>query len=135
METVIFACVRNAGRSQMASAFFNALAAPDRARSLSAGTQPADRIHPVVLDVMREQEIDLSGHRPQRLTESLARGASFLVTMGCGDQCPYVQGLQRDDWPVPDPRDLAIAEVRLIQADIRRRVMSLIESRGWGRGG
>ena len=131
METVIFACVRNAGRSQMAAAFFNALAASARARAVSAGTEPGERIHPAVIDVMKEAGIDVSANRPQRLTEALARGASMLVTMGCGDECPYVPGVRRDDWPLPDPKDRPIAEVRAIRDDIRQRVLALIESRGW----
>ncbi len=133
METVIFACVHNAGRSQMAAAFFNALAASDRARAVSAGTEPGERIHPVVIDVMKEAGIDVSANRPQRLTEELARGAAMLVTMGCGDECPYVPGVRRDDWPLADPKDRPIAEVRAIRDDIRQRVLALIESRGWGR--
>lgn len=135
METVIFACVHNAGRSQMAAAFFNALAASDRARAVSAGTEPGERIHPVVIDVMKEAGVDVSANRPRRLTEELARGASMLVTMGCGEECPYVPGVRVDDWPLPDPKDRPIAEVRVIRDDIRQRVLALIESRGWGHRG
>ena len=131
LETVIFACVHNAGRSQMAAAFFNALAAPERARALSAGTQPAAHIHPSVVEAMREQGIDMSNARPQRLTKDLAKEGSLLVTMGCGDQCPYVPGLQRDDWPIPDPKDLPISAVRVIRDSIRQRVQWLIDARGW----
>jgi arsenate reductase len=133
METVIFACVHNAGRSQMASAFFNALAAADLVRAISGGTEPAERIHPVVVDVMRERGVDLSGNRPQRLTDELAGLGSLLVTMGCGDKCPCIPGLQREDWPVPDPKGLPINEVRAIRDDIFQRVLGLIESRGWSR--
>jgi arsenate reductase len=131
METVIFACVHNAGRSQMAAAFFNALAAPERAQATSAGTQPADHIHPIVVDVMAESGIDLSASKPRRLTDDLARGGSLLVTMGCGDQCPFVPGLKREDWAVPDPKGMPIGEVRAIRDNIRRRVIRLIESRHW----
>jgi arsenate reductase len=131
METVIFACVHNAGRSQMAAAFLNVFAAADRVRAISAGTDPAERIHPVVVDVMRERGIDLSRNQPQRLTEELAKQGSLLVTMGCGDQCPYVPGLPRGDWLVPDPKNLPIAEVRTIRDDILQRVLDLIESHGW----
>src|SRR5262245_14816945 len=99
MDRVIFACVHNAGRSQMAAAFFSQIADPTRAQAISAGTQPGERVHPEVVDVMREVGLDLSASRPQRLTEGLARGASLLVTMGCGDECPYVPGVERDDWP------------------------------------
>ncbi len=89
---MIFACVHNAGRSQMAAAWFNALADPSKAVAVSAGTQPGDRVHPVVVEVMREAGIDVSGNRPQRLTDELAQSASLLVTMGCGDECPFVPG-------------------------------------------
>jgi arsenate reductase len=134
MDTVIFACVHNAGRSQMAAAFFNALADPPRARAVSAGTQPGERVHPVVVDVMREAGIDLNGVRPQRLTTELAHGATLLVTMGCGDECPYVPGLKIEDWPLADPKDRPIAEVRAIRDEVRTRVAALVNARGWGLG-
>jgi arsenate reductase len=126
---VVFACVHNAGRSQMAAAFFNALADRSRTRAVSAGTQPGTAVHPVVVDAMREAGIDLSGSRPQLLTGELARSASLLVTMGCGDQCPHVPGLARDDWGVMDPKDRSIDEVRRIRDDIRARVSALVASR------
>ena len=97
MKTVIFACIRNAGRSQMAAAFFNKLADPSKAKALSAGTMPEDRVHPEVVAVMQEEGIDLSRARPQKLTSELAAEAQLLITMGCGDECPYVPGLRRDD--------------------------------------
>ena len=131
MTTVLFACVHNAGRSQMAAAFFSTFADPIRAEATSAGTQPGDRVHPVVIDVMREIGIDLSTKRPQRLTTELAQHASLLVTMGCGDECPYVPGLQRDDWPLRDPKNLPIDDVRGIRDEIRDRVAALIDARGW----
>jgi arsenate reductase (thioredoxin) len=133
MKTVIFACVHNAGRSQMSAAFFNLLSDPARARAISAGTQPADRVHPVVVEAMKEVGIDLSGARPQRLTEELARGAQLLVTMGCGDECPYVPGLRIDDWPLPDPKGQALEQVRATRDDIRRRVAALLAAEGWAR--
>lgn len=133
MTTVIFACVHNAGRSQMSAAFFNALADPARARALSAGTQPAERVHPVVVEAMREVGIDLSDARPQQLTEALARDAQLLVTMGCGDECPLVPGLRRADWPLPDPKGQALAAVRETRDDIRRRVVALLAAEGWAR--
>ncbi len=133
MERVIFACVHNAGRSQMAAAFFNELADPARAVAVSAGTQPGQQVHPVVVDVMREAEIDLSDKRPQRLTEEMARTATMLITMGCGDECPYVPGVERDDWPLADPKGRPSAEVRGIRDDIRRRVSELLQARGWAR--
>jgi arsenate reductase (thioredoxin) len=131
MDRVIFACVHNAGRSQMAAAFFNELADPLRARAESAGTQPGERVHPEVIEVMREAGVDVSGRRPQRLTDELARDATLLITMGCGDECPYVPGLERDDWPLDDPKGRPIDEVRRIRDEIRGRVSSLIGARGW----
>jgi arsenate reductase len=131
MDTVIFACVHNAGRSQMAAAWFNALADPSKAHGVSAGTQPADRVHPVVVDVMREAGVDVSANRPQRLTADLARGATLLVTMGCGDECPFVPGLQTDDWSLPDPKGRPIDEVRATRDDIKLRVAALVRARGW----
>ncbi|HEY7291525.1 MAG TPA: arsenate reductase ArsC [Vicinamibacterales bacterium] len=131
MERVIFACVHNAGRSQMAAAFFSQMADPQRAEAVSAGTQPGERVHPEVVDVMREVGVDLSTKRPQRLTDDLARSASLLITMGCGDACPYVPGLERDDWPLPDPKGQPLGEVRLIRDDIRDRVSALLDARGW----
>ncbi len=101
---VIFACVHNAGRSQMAAAFFEALADPAKARAISAGTRPGERVHPEVVTVMREIGIDLASARPRRLTPELAAGAALLVTMGCGDECPAVPGAQREDWPLEDPK-------------------------------
>ena len=133
MDTVIFACVHNAGRSQMAAAFFHERADPAKARALSAGSQPGDRVHPEVVDVMREAGIDLSGARPRRLTDDLARGAALLVTMGCGEACPHVTGLAREDWPLPDPKGQPRARVREIRDAIRDRVRALLASRGWER--
>ena len=126
MRTVIFACVHNAGRSQMAAALFNATRAPDQGlRAVSAGTEPAERVHPEVVAVMGEIGIDLSGATPQRLTADLAREASLLVTMGCGDKCPYVPGLQIEDWPLEDPKGKPVEEVRRIRDEIRVRVEDL----------
>lgn len=129
--TVLFACVHNAGRSQMAAAWFNALADPARARALSAGTQPAAHVHPEVVIAMREVGVDLSGVSPRRLSDDLARQAEHLITMGCGDQCPVVPGATRDDWPLPDPKGQALADVRALRDDIRSRVVTLIERQGW----
>jgi arsenate reductase len=133
MSTVIFACVHNAGRSQMAAAFFNGLADPTRAIAVSAGTEPAARIHPEVVDVMREVGIDLSRARPAPLTAALARGVDLLVTMGCGEACPFVPGLERADWDLPDPKGQPLERVRAIRDDIRARVAELVRSRGWER--
>ena len=133
MDRVIFACVHNAGRSQMAAAFFGELADPARADAVSAGTAPGERVHPVVVEVMREVGIDVSTNRPQRLTEDLARRASLLITMGCGDECPHVPGLERDDWPLRDPKDRPIGEVREIRDEVRGRVAALVDACGWRR--
>jgi arsenate reductase (thioredoxin) len=130
VKTVIFACVHNAGRSQMAAAFFNALADPAKARALSAGTAPGDRVHPEVVAVMQEAGIDLADARPRKLTADLTAGAQLLITMGCGDECPFVPGLRRDDWPLPDPKGQPIERVRGIRDDIRARVEALIVQEG-----
>ncbi|MBA2304523.1 MAG: arsenate reductase ArsC [Acidobacteria bacterium] len=147
MKRVVFACVHNAGRSQMAAAWFNHLADVNhlaniqalqaepqgarieptvRARAVSAGTSPADRVHPEVLDVMKEVGIDLSSARPQKLTAELAAQADLLVTMGCGDACPYVPGLQVEDWPLDDPQGQPMARVRVIRDEIRGQVEALL---------
>ncbi|MFZ5481104.1 MAG: low molecular weight phosphatase family protein [Myxococcota bacterium] len=132
-EVVIFACVHNAGRSQMSAAFFDALADPARARAVSAGTDPGERVHPEVVAAMREIGVDLSDRKPRKLTRELAEGASWLVTMGCGDECPVVPGLKRDDWPLPDPKGQPVERVREIREEIRRRVAAFVDVRGWGR--
>jgi arsenate reductase len=126
MRTFIFACVHNAGRSQMSAAFFNHMVDPTVARGVSAGTHPADRVHPVVVDAMREVGIDLAEAKPQKLTSELAQGAEMLITMGCGDECPYVPGLIRDDWPLPDPKGQGIEAVRRTRDAIKKRVETLI---------
>ena len=133
MKTIIFACVHNAGRSQMAAAFFNEMSNPALARAVSAGTHPADRVHPEVVDVMRESGIDLSEARPRFLTQELAQGGDLLITMGCGDECPVVPGLRRDDWPLPDPRGQPAERVREIRDDIRKRIEGLVAKEGWAR--
>ena len=133
MLRVIFACVHNAGRSQMAAAFFNQLADPSKAEAVSAGTAPGERVHPEVQAVMQEVGIDLSHAKPQKLTEELAKNAQLLITMGCGDKCPYVPGLRRDDWPLPDPKGLPIAEVRTIRGEVKRRVQELVEQQQFQR--
>jgi protein-tyrosine-phosphatase len=127
---VIFACVHNAGRSQMAAAFFNQLADPQKAQALSAGTAPGQRIHPEVQAAMREVGIDLSHAKPQKLTAELATGTQLLITMGCGDNCPFVPGLRRDDWPLRDPKGLPMEEVRSIRDEVRRRVQDLLNREG-----
>ena len=131
-EIVIFACVHNAGRSQMAAAFFNRLADPTAARAISAGTQPGPRVHPEVVIAMHEAGIDLSNATPTLLTTELARGASVLVTMGCGEACPVVPGVAREDWPLPDPKGQPIERVRAIRDEIRTRVADLLRRRRIG---
>ena len=133
MQTVVFACVHNAGRSQMAAALFNAAADPARVRAISAGTRPGPHVHPEVVRVMAEIGIDLADATPQRLTPALAAGASFLITMGCGDECPIIPGATRDDWPLPDPKDLPLGEVRAIRDEISRRVTALVTAQHWSR--
>ena len=133
MQKVIFACVHNAGRSQMSAAFFNQFADPKRALAISAGTQPAEHVHPVVVEAMLEVGIDLRNAKPQKLTPELARDAEMLITMGCGDDCPYVPGLRRDDWPLPDPKDQKIDSVRQTREEIRGRVLGLLSRERFGR--
>ena len=130
MKKVIFACTHSAGRSQMAAAFFNALADPQKARAAAAGTEPAEGVHPEVVAVMSELGFDLSAARPQKLTAELAADASLLVTMGCGENCPYVPGLPVEDWALDDPRGKPAAEVRRIRDQIRARVEQLIAREG-----
>jgi arsenate reductase len=131
MKRVIFACVHNAGRSQMAAAFFNAAADPRKAHAVSAGTEPGSRVHPEVLDTMQQIGMDLSRATPQRLTDELARDAALLVTMGCGEACPFVPGLRREDWPLEDPKGKDAPRVREIRDEVRERVARLIEENGW----
>ena len=132
MDRVIFACRHNAGRSQMARAFFDRLADPAKAQALSAGTTPGDRVHPEVLTAMREVGIDLAGVKPQLLTTELAALARHLVTMGCGEECPYMPGLTVEDWALDDPKGQPIERVREIRDVIKNRVKELIAARGWG---
>jgi arsenate reductase (thioredoxin) len=131
VAAVIFACVHNAGRSQMAAAFFNMLASPLHARAVSAGTQPGEHVHAEVIHVMREKNVDLTAAVPQRLTSELAAGAQWLVTMGCGDECPVVPGARRDDWPLEDPKGKPLDRVRAIRDEIEARVRQLIAANGW----
>lgn len=126
MIIVLFACVHNAGRSQMAAAFFNALANPQKARGVSAGTEPGERVHPEVVTVMKEAGSDLGGVKPQKLTDDLARRCKILVTMGCGESCPVVPGLERLDWPLTDPKGKDLETVRKIRDEIRERVIAFV---------
>jgi arsenate reductase len=128
MKTYILACVQNAGRSQMSAAFFNQLADPSIARAISAGTRPAGQVHPIVVQVMQEVGIDLTRAVPRKLTPELAADAEMLITMGCGEECPYIPGLRRDDWPIQDPKEQQIEQVRLIRDEIRQRVLGLLHA-------
>lgn len=124
MACVLFVCLHNAGRSQMSQALFER-AADGRHTALSAGTTPAEHVHPEVIEVMREHGIDLAGRRPQLLTRELAEQADVVVTMGCGDACPYIPGKRYIDWDIPDPKGRPLAEVRATRNDIARRVTAL----------
>jgi arsenate reductase len=132
VKSYLFACVHNAGRSQMAAAWLNRLADPGKARGISAGTEPGTRVHPEVLVAMKEVNVDLSGAVPQRLTDDLARGAAMLITMGCGEACPYVPGLRREDWPLEDPKGKPVERVREIRDEVRARIEDLIRREGLG---
>jgi arsenate reductase len=133
VKTVLFACIHNAGRSQMSAALFNLEADPAKARAISAGTEPGDRVHPEVLEAMKELGVDLSGAKPRKLTPELASTASLLVTMGCGETCPAVPGLRTEDWPLEDPKGKPLERVREIRDDIRRRVSRLAADLGCSR--
>jgi len=125
MARVLFVCLHNAGRSQMSEALFTR-AAGGRHEARSAGTTPADRVHPEVVAVMQEVGIDLSARVPRRLTDELAGWADVIVTMGCGDECPYVPGKRYLDWDLPDPRRLGVEQVRVIRDEIADRVTALV---------
>lgn len=124
MSNVLFVCLHNAGRSQMSAALFE-LAAGGRHHARSAGTEPAEQVNPVVVDAMRELGIDISDRTPQTLTTDLAQWADLVVTMGCGDTCPYIPGRRYIDWELPDPAGRPIDEVRGIRDEIAARVDAL----------
>ena len=124
MARVLFVCLHNAGRSQMSQALFERVA-DGRHEARSAGTDPADRVHPEVTEVMREIGVDLSGRTPQKLSDQLAEWADVIVTMGCGDACPYIPGKRYIDWDLTDPKGLALDEVRAIRTDIAHRTEAL----------
>jgi arsenate reductase len=125
MATALFVCLHNAGRSQMSQALFER-AAEGRHRALSAGTTPADRVHPEVVEVMRELDIDLADREPRPLTRELAEKADVVVTMGCGDECPYIPGKRYVDWDLEDPKGRPTEEVRATRDEIDRRVRELV---------
>jgi arsenate reductase (thioredoxin) len=126
MSHVLFVCLQNAGRSQMSQALFERAAA-GRHEARSAGTRPAERVHPVVVEAMRELGTDLSGRKPQALTPELAEWAEVVVTMGCGDECPYVPGRRYVDWDLPDPATKPLDQVRGIRDEIAGRVDALLQ--------
>ena len=126
---VLFVCVHNAGRSQMAAALLERVGG-DRVRVRSAGTEPIDRVHPVVVDVMREKDIDLATRKPAKLRNEIVREADVVVTMGCGDECPFYPGKRYEDWDLPDPSGKPLDEVRAIRDEIERRVRELLDSLG-----
>ncbi|HUQ87802.1 MAG TPA: hypothetical protein VM096_09595 [Vicinamibacterales bacterium] len=126
MITVLFACVHNAGRSQIAAALFNRYADAKKARAISAGTHPGTRVHPEVVEAMRARGLDLSSRTPQKLTPVLASEAKWLITMGCGDECPVVPGAKRDDWPILDPKGQSSNTVSAIADDIDARVRAFV---------
>ena len=125
MAIVLFVCLHNAGRSQMSQALFER-AARGRHTAMSAGTQPAEQVHPQVIEAMREVGIDLSQQTPRKLTTDLAEAADVVVTMGCGDECPFIPGKSYVDWDLPDPNGRSLEEVRAIRDDISRRVNHLV---------
>ena len=125
MATVLFVCLHNAGRSQMSAALLER-EANGRHTALSAGTTPGERVHPEVVEVMRELGIDLADRTPQLLSRALAEQADLVVTMGCGDECPYIPGKRYLDWDLPDPKGRPLAEVRATRDEISRRVRALL---------
>jgi arsenate reductase len=130
MTTVLFVCRENAGRSQISQALFEKAAA-GRHSALSAGTRPAERVHPEVTEAMRELDIDLDGREPKPLTRDLAQQADVVVTMGCGDECPYIPGKRYVDWELPDPAGQPIERVREIRDEIARRIQALLMELDW----
>ena len=129
MAHVLFVCLHNAGRSQMSAALFER-AARGRHEAASAGTEPAERVHPEVVEAMREVGVDLSGKTPRKLSRELAEQADVVVTMGCGDACPYIPGKRYLDWDLPDPKGQAVEAVRATRDEIVRRVDGLVAELG-----
>jgi arsenate reductase (thioredoxin) len=125
MARVLFVCLHNAGRSQMSRALFDRAAAGRHAAE-SAGTDPAERVHPEVVEAMGELGVDVSAQRPRRLTREMAERADVVVTMGCGDECPYIPGKRYIDWELPDPSGLPLEQVRAIRDDIAARIHDLV---------
>jgi arsenate reductase (thioredoxin) len=128
---IVFACVANAGRSQMAAALFNRDADLKRAYAVSAGTRPGESVHSEVIAAMAEVGIDISAARPQYLSTDITKDAHIVITMGCGDECPLMPGVEREDWPLDDPKDQPVEVVRRIRDEIDGRVRALIKERKW----
>ena len=133
MIRILFTCVHNADRSQMAAAFFNQIADSSLAQAISAGTEPATQIHPEVIRVMHEMGIELNGVTPRLLTADLALQANILVTMGCGESCPIVPGAKREDWNLPDPKGQPLEHVRQIRDEIQEKVDEMVKANACGR--
>lgn len=131
MEIVIFACIHNAGRSQMAAAFFNTYADQTKAQAISAGTQPASQVHPEVKTAMDELGISLADAKPKLLTAELAKDAKFLITMGCKENCPYIPGLKILDWPFQDPKGQSLDNVRITRDNIKAQVLDFLSQNLW----
>lgn len=131
MQIVIFACIHNAGRSQMAAAFFNRYADPTKTKAISAGTQPALQVHPEVKTVMNEIEISLDEAHPKLLTAELATNAEYLITMGCKENCPYIPGLKILDWPFQDPKGQSLENVRDTRDKIITQVLNFLAQHLW----
>jgi arsenate reductase len=123
--TVLFVCVHNAGRSQMAAGYLQALAG-DRVQVLSAGTEPKDQVNPSAVAAMAEEGIDIANNAPKVLTTEAVQDSDFVITMGCGDECPYFPGKQYRDWPLEDPAGKGVDDVRPIRDEIRAKVEALI---------
>ncbi|HYU42460.1 MAG TPA: arsenate reductase ArsC [Vicinamibacteria bacterium] len=134
VQRVIFACMHNAGRSQMAAAFFNEIADPERARAISAGTRAGRTVDPKVREAMKEAGIDLGEPLSRQLNACVAMAAGNLVTMGCDDEVPFYAGVRTEDWPIGDPRGQDMDRVRAIRDGIQSRVKAMVEARGWARG-
>jgi len=125
MARALFVCLHNAGRSQMSEALFGR-AAGGRHEARSAGTTPGERVHPEVIEAMAELGIDLSDRRPRKLSQADAEWADVVVTMGCGDECPYIPGKRYLDWDLPDPKGQSLQAVRATRDEIERRVGALV---------
>lgn len=117
----------------MSCALFNSFVDPEKAEGISAGTQPGDHVHPEVVEALKEIGIDVSNNKPQKLTLELAQTCSLLVTMGCGEACPYVPGLEKEDWPLKDPKERPIEEVRVIRDEVIERIKDLVARKGWNK--